>query len=493
VRCSSEARLSRRGYCTLIDHPAMPSDRSAGPVLHGQKVVIVGAGPTGLGAAHRLAELGHEGFTVYEQSPHAGGLAASFRDAQGFTWDVGGHVQFSHYHYFDRVMDSLLGDEWLQHQRESWVWMRDRFIPYPFQNNIHYLPLEEKKRCLLGLVALLSGNHASPPANFAEWLTRSFGEGIADIFLLPYNFKVWAYPPSDLSFHWVGERVATVDMKRVLSNLLEDKPDLGWGPNNTFRFPLNGGTGEIWRRLAARLPAGVVHYGKRVRAVRTAARRIDFTDGTSEAYDALISTMPLDMLVCMSDLDASAKSAVREMKFSTVHIVGIGLKGAPPPHLKTKCWMYFPESNCPFYRATLFSNYSPRNVPDASRFWSLMLEVSESPVKHVDRDAVVDSVVDGLLASRLISSANDICDTWQYTAGHGYPTPFLGRDQITGPVNARLEERSVFSRGRFGAWKYEVSNQDHSFMQGVELVNRLGFAEPEMTINHPSVVNAAKN
>jgi hypothetical protein len=154
--------------------------------------------------------------------------------------------------------------------------------------------------------------------------------------------------------------------------------------------------------------------------------------------------------------------------------------------------MYFPESNSPFYRATVFSRYSPNNVPDASKYWSLMLEVSESPAKPVERESVVESVVDGLLASRLIESKGDICDIWRYIAAHGYPTPFLQRDNVTQPLIAALEKANVFSRGRFGAWKYEVSNQDHSFMQGVELVDRLGFGVPEMTINYPNIVNAHK-
>lgn len=180
------------------------------------------------------------------------------------------------------------------------------------------------------------------------------------------------------------------------------------------------------------------------------------------------------------------------MKYSTVHVVGIGLKGECPPNLSTKCWMYFPEDNCPFYRATVFSNYSPNNVPRHSKFWSLMLEISESPIKSVDRGAVIDSVIDGLLASRLISTKADVCDTWHYIAEHGYPTPFLDRDRISGFLNASLERRQVFSRGRFGAWKYEVSNQDHSFMQGVEIVDRLGLSVPEITLNHPSVVNGRR-
>ena len=54
----------------------------------------------------------------------------------------------------------------------------------------------------------------------------------------------------------------------------------------------------------------------------------------------------------------------------------------------------------------------------------------------------------------------------------------------------RLERDRVYSRGRFGAWKYEVSNQDHSFMQGVELVDRLLGLGEEHTLWRPHHANS---
>ena len=103
--------------------------------------LVIGAGPTGLGAAWRLSTRGETDWLVVEADRVAGGLAGSAVDEHGFTWDFGGHVQFSHYEYFDRLMDDLLGpDGWHHHDRESWVWVRGGFVPYPFQLNVHRLP-----------------------------------------------------------------------------------------------------------------------------------------------------------------------------------------------------------------------------------------------------------------------------------------------------------------------------------------------------------------
>ena len=454
------------------------------------KIVIVGAGPTGLGAAHRLQELGIP-FKMFEKEPHPGGLASSFVDDNGFTWDVGGHVQFSHYSYFDDVMDQLLGEEWLLHEREAWVWMRERFIPYPFQNNIRHLPPDEMRDCLRGLISTVRNRSESAPAHFEEWIQRSFGEGIAKSFMLPYNFKVWAYRPAEMACHWMGDRVAQIDLERIVFNILEGRDDISWGPNNLFRFPLRGGTGEIWRRLAGTLPGGALALGKSVAGVDAKHKRIRFTDGSVEDYDVLISSIPLDLLVCRSDLD-HLKPLTGKLRYSGTHIVGIGLKGAPGPHLKKKCWMYFPESNAPFYRVTVFSNYSPNNVPDINRFWSLMLEVSESADKPVNHETVLEECIDGLLATHLIENAGDIVSTWRHHVRRGYPTPSLARDEALNALLPALENHGIFSRGRFGAWKYEVSNQDHSFMQGVELVDRLAAGGNEDTLNDPAVVNARR-
>ena len=122
-----------------------------------QKIVIIGAGPTGLGAAYRLKELGYQNFHLYDRNPYIGGLSASFTDEQGFTWDIGGHVMFSHYKYYDECFEKLMGDEYQENMRECWVRMFDRWVPYPFQNNIRFLPPEVCYECMAGLIECVMG------------------------------------------------------------------------------------------------------------------------------------------------------------------------------------------------------------------------------------------------------------------------------------------------------------------------------------------------
>jgi protoporphyrinogen oxidase len=445
------------------------------------RILIIGAGPTGLGAAWRLNELGHTNWELFESSGHAGGLASSFLDAKGFTWDLGGHVLFSHYRYFDHLMATVVGDQWVEHVREAWVWMRERWIPYPFQNNIWRLPEDELIGCLNGLLEIHKGaGRRETPASFRDWLLAGFGSGLCETFMLPYNRKVWAYDPSRLGVGWMGERVATVDLARVLRNLVWRRDDVGWGPNSTFRFPLHGGTGSIWRAVCDRLPHQQIHFQQAIDRVDLDQKRLHLTGGGTEQYDYLISSMPLELLLRALSGRPALSSLADRFVHSSSHIVGIGLAGRPPESLKTKCWIYFPESQVPFYRATVFSNYSPNNVPHPGKEWSMMAEVSESPEKPVDATRVVDEVVSGFVACHFIDPG-DVISRWHCRIEHGYPTPWLGRDAVLDEVEGELRRAGVFSRGRFGAWKYEVSNQDHSLMQGVETVNHILHGAAERT------------
>jgi len=68
-------------------------------------------------------------------------------------YDVGGHVIFSHYKYFDDCIDEALpkAEDWYTHQRISYVWLHNVWVPYPLQNNVSMLPKSEQVKCIDGM------------------------------------------------------------------------------------------------------------------------------------------------------------------------------------------------------------------------------------------------------------------------------------------------------------------------------------------------------
>lgn len=229
-------------------------------------VLIIGAGPTGLGAATRLHQHGKKDWLLVDSTDEPGGLACTDITPEGFLFDMGGHVIFSHYKYFDDLLEKAVGSDeaWNTLERVSYVRLKGRWVAYPFQNNVSALDVDDQVACLTGLVeAKVANSKASgiPASTFDEWILRVMGEGIANIFMRPYNFKVWGVPTTKMQASWMGERVATVDVEKAISNVLHKKEDAGWGPNAVFRFPKEGGTGAIWKKVAKLLPSANTSYG----------------------------------------------------------------------------------------------------------------------------------------------------------------------------------------------------------------------------------------
>ncbi|KAL2213797.1 UDP-galactopyranose mutase [Sarocladium strictum] len=483
-------------------------------------VLVIGMGPTGLGAAKRLNQLNGPSWLIVDSGDKAGGLASTDVTDEGFLYDVGGHVIFSHYKYFDDCIDEALPkeDDWYTHQRISYVRYKDLWVPYPFQNNISMLPKEEQVTCIEGLIdaAMEARVSATKPTDFDQWILRMQGEGLANIFMRPYNFKVWAVPTTKMQCQWLGERVAAPDLKSVTKNVILNKTAGNWGPNATFRFPARDGTGGIWIAVAETLPKEKKRFGKQGEVTKVDAEKkiVHFKDGSTIGYGKLVNTMAVDHLVEKMG-NQELVSLSKGLFYSTTHVIGVGIRGERPERIGDKCWLYFPEDNCNFYRATIFSNYSPYNQPqkdvklptlynaDGSKaassepqegpYWSIMLEVSESSMKPVDVKNILKDSIQGLINTNMLKPEDEIVSTYHRAFDHGYPTPSLEREGVLKELLPKLQDMDILSRGRFGSWRYEVGNQDHSFMLGVEAVDHIVQGAVELTLNYPDFVNSRKN
>lgn len=432
----------------------------------GQPVLIIGAGPCGLAAARTLQQSDVPA-VVLNKEHHAGGLAASFRDSAGFLWDQGGHVVFSHYGEFDALLKEMMGEELEHHERVSYILKGDCRVPYPFQRNLAALDPDEALECIVGLV---ERPEPSPPRHFGDWMEAQFGTGITRHFMRPYNTKVWSTPPEQLSTEWMSERVAPVDWRECLANLVHGRTDPGWGPNSTFAYPASGGTGEPFRRLAAKLPD--VRLGAQVVSIDPDRRQAVTADGAEYGYEQLISTMPLNHLVAMlTRCPSHIRSAAATLRHNQVQVVGVGADG---PGDADWSWMYFPEPEYPFYRVTNLGHYADGNLPPGpGAHHSLMCEISLPPDAEADGQDLAGRAVAGLRRARLLQDSAQVRSVYTRRIPMAYPVPTRGRSEAVASVLAHLEDLGIYSRGRFGTWLYEFGNMDHAVKMGMDVACHL--------------------
>ena len=133
------------------------------------------------------------------------------------------------------------------------------------------------------------------------------------------------------------------------------------------------------------------------------------------------------------------------------------------------------------------------NEAQEGPYWSIMLEVSESELKPVDNDNLLKDCIQGLISTEMLNAGDEIVSTYHRRFDHGYPTPSLEREGVLKELLPKLLDLGIYSRGRFGSWRYEVGNQDHSFMLGVEAADNIVNGAAELTLNYPDFVNGRVN
>ena len=120
-----------------------------------------------------------------------------------------------------------------------------------------------------------------------------FGDGIADRLMIPYARKLWTVEPSTMDFDWIGRRVPTPEVDRILNGALTDDVQQV-GATAHFWYPWRGGIEAMASALADRVES--IELGCEVRAIDL-DRRASRSKGERRSPSIeLIFTLPLASL-----------------------------------------------------------------------------------------------------------------------------------------------------------------------------------------------------
>jgi protoporphyrinogen oxidase len=418
-------------------------------------VLIVGGGLSGLSAAYHLRDLE---IAVLEMEGRPGGLCKS-RHIDGFTFDMAGHVLHIRDEELRTFIHSIMEGNLAYKKRRSFVFMKGRFIPYPFQMNFWMIP-EIAEECMEGLVKAREKGGWEGEGGFEGWIKRNFGEGIARHFMIPYNRKLWRVPLSELTSEWAEGFIPVPEIEEIQKRIR--RSDVGYNP--VFYYPYRGGIEELVEGFLKFL-RGKISVGTRLKEV-IAEERLARTDSGDEIrYGVLISSVPLKSLMEMVvDAPEDLKALGKRLRATSVLCYNLGVRGKPIPEAH---WIYFPEERFPFYRVGIPTNFAPHLAPDG--YSSLYVEISfgegERPGEGIFR-----SVVEGLEELGIIGGEGDIAVKDVIWIENAYCIYDEVRRKAVEEIIPYLEGKGIIPIGRYGRWEY--SSMQDAIIQGREVGRR---------------------
>ena len=429
------------------------------------KYLIIGAGLSGLSAAYKLEEK-NENYLVIESESKVGGLCKTHSE-HGFYFDYTGHLLFFKKKKIKEFVRDILVDNIIEDiRRKAAIYIKNRYIQYPFQQNLYGLPTEIIQECLVGFIEAYYKNEHLPPTkynSFEDWILANLGEGIAKHFMFPYNKKLWTVDPSKMTCEWMGKYVPKPNLEEVIRGSISmDKSKVGY--NVTFSYPKLGGI-QV-------LPEGIA---KKVRNIKLDERIIEIdlenkivlsTKGEYE-YQYLISSMPLKKFISIiKNVDRSIISAGQ--KLNNVSVLNFNL-GIDRPNISDKHWVYLPEQKYSLYRVGFPMNFSPNVAPSGKS--SLYAEIPYRQEWNIDKKAFINKGIEDLIDIGILLNRDEILVNKVIDIEYAYVIYDHQYSINVQKIKKYLNSKDVYTIGRYGNWEY--TSMEDAILNGFNIVKNL--------------------
>lgn len=404
-------------------------------------VAILGAGLTGLSAAFHLRGQGVP-CRVFERLPFPGGHAITVEE-QGYRFDRTGHLLHLRDPEMRRLALGWIRGGALEIDRQSRVYSHGVYTRYPFQANTFGLPPEVAFRCVTDFVRAHFAADKRAPETFEDYCRVHFGDAASDLFMIPYNEKLWGVHPREISAAWCARFVPLPRLEDVIAGAvgLFDR-ELGY--NARFTYPRLG-IGQLTAGLAE--AAGPLDLERPALAVDPAARTLHVPGG-SFRYESLVSTLPLPVLVgLLTSAPAAVREAAARLRCTRLHYLDVALNG---PCLLPYHWVYVPEKRYPFYRVGCYSNFSPAMAPPNKACLYVELAGRDAP----DPASLLPRIAADLVEMGFVRDEHAVRFARLRTIEHAYVVFDRHHEASLATILPYLREVGIVSTGRYGGWNY---------------------------------------
>ena len=359
-------------------------------MLNEKPIAIVGAGLAGLTAANYLRRQ-NVPFVLYEAGKRIAGLAASFKDEEGFSYDFGAH-------FITNRLAAAIGVSAdcriVRHYGER-VWLGGKTYSYPF--GLIKIP----RMTLSGIKSKLGGN-GHQPKSAAEWFRKNYGKALADEVALPL-VEAWSGAPAEDLSAAVGESLPgsigkTLYLKAA-SRLTKRAVACGYSREmpesaSVYHVYPKDGVATLCEKLAEGLE-DKIKLESPVEEILVENGRVVAVKAKGETIEvsAVISTAPANILAKIvkgtDALEEFKNFRYRPMVFINLKFSGRGLLP------DTVLW--FPERRFPFFRLTEATLSMPWLAPEGKTIITVDIGCEkQDEVWNMDESALAEICLDAL-------------------------------------------------------------------------------------------------
>lgn len=414
----------------------------------------MGAGIAGISAAYHLKQKG-ENSVIFEKDNDWGGLCGFF-EIDGFRFDRFVHFTFAK----DEKIAELFAKSspLYAHPPVSYNYWRGCWLKHPAQNNLAPLPIEEKVKIIDSFVNRPRKDVAEI-SDYAEWLRVQYGDYFAENFPFAYTRKYWGVEANQLETKWVGNRLHVSPLPEVLRGAFAEQQE-NFYYTKFMNYPKKGGFRSIMNECRKGLD---IRLNKKAVRIDTAAKQVEFADGTVENYDNLISSLPLPEIIKMiSDVPENVQNAAKQLRWTCGYQVSLGFNR---PDVAKYLWFYIYDEDVPPARVYSPNLKSPDNAPEGCS--SLQAEIFfANGAKVVDKNIILQKTVEKL---KEICQFNDSDVVVKDIRFEPYAniifTPEIYESRKV--VREWLQAQGIKTIGRFGEWDYLWSHQ--AFESGMKV------------------------
>jgi protoporphyrinogen oxidase len=436
------------------------------------KIGIMGGGLSGISLAYFLQKNDRvDNIDILEKENEPGGLCRSF-NVNGSFYDIGPHIIFSKDNDMLEMMINLLGDNQSKIKRSNKIYYKNKFIKYPFENDLFALPEDEREYCLN---TFLHNPHKNQKAeNLLQFFLKSFGEGITNIYLKPYNEKIWKFDLSLMDTQ-IADRLPQPSREDVIKSAKGISTD-GYLHQLYFYYPQNGGINSLVKAFVDQFNDKV---NLRVNNCVTALQmldnkwKIETNKGFEGVYDLVVSTMPVQSLtqVYQSKVPRKIRNSVDSLKYNSIIITIINVK---KDHIGGNLAIMIPDKDVIFHRVSklnfLGSCYGTKNNST-----NLMVEITYakgSPVDKMNQPEVEGKIIEGLENTGFIDNreAINFMDTKKFE--YAYVIYDLEYKKNISMIRNYFENQGIMLCGRFG--EFEYLNMDAVVRHARDLSEKIG-------------------